>query len=546
MHLVYDLIIRDGRIIDGAGNPWYKGNVAVSRGRIEAIGKLDGAEAKMIIDARGLVVAPGFIDAHSHSDSSTLIYRQMESTVMQGITTVVAGQCGSSIAPVNPDLVEEMEKRWADWLPPEIEFKITWTTFDEYLNEGEKDGLGANIAHLVGHGAVRIASMGYEAREPTQSELEHMRELVREAMEAGAYGLSSGLIYPPGIFAETNELIELAKVAAKYGGVYDSHIRDEGLNLLRSVEEAITIGEKAGLPVQISHHKASNKEVWGKSADTLAMIDEARNRGVDVTVDQYPYRAGATSLVTLLPPWAHDGGREKLLERLNDPELREKIKSDIEEGIPGWENFAGDLGWEKIYVTSVKTDENKPVEGKNLAEINEMRGDPDVFTSLFNLLLEEDGAAGMVIFSMDEGDIRRIMSSPYHMVGTDAGSTAPTGFMRRGKPHPRHYGTYPKILGRYVREEGVLSIEQAVRKMTSMPAQRFGILDRGVLRPGMWADITIFNPDTVIDRATYQDPHQFPEGIEYVIVNGQITVDSGKYTQALAGRILRKRRQKKS
>jgi N-acyl-D-amino-acid deacylase len=541
MGLSFDLIIRNGRIIDGAGNPWYKGDLAIAEGKIVTIGKSLKAEAKEAIDATGLVVAPGFIDAHSHSDSGTLFYRQMESTIMQGITTVVAGQCGSSIAPINPEYVEVLEKRYASWLPPEVNFKITWSTFDEYLKEEEKDGLGANVAHMVGHGAVRVASMGFEAREPTLGELDRMREHTAEAMEAGAYGLSTGLIYPPGIFAKTDEIIEVAKVAAKYGGVYDSHIRGEGKTLMKSLEEAIAIGEKSDLPVHISHFKAATRSIWGKSADSLALLERAREKGLDITMDQYPYKAGSTSLVTCLPPWAHEGGMERLLERLQDPELREKMRGDIEKGLPGWENFAGELGWENVYVTRVKTEESKLVEGKNIEEIREMRGDPDAFTSLFELILEEEGAVGMVIFAMDEEDVRRIMRHPLQMVGTDSGSSSTTGYMRRGKPHPRGYGTYPRILGRYARELGVLSLEEAVRKMTSFPAQRFGILDRGLLRPGMWADITAFNPKTVIDTATYQDPHQFPEGIEYVLVNGSVAMDRGKYNGALAGKTLRRR-----
>jgi N-acyl-D-amino-acid deacylase len=310
---------------------------------------------------------------------------------------------------------------------------------------------------------------------------------------------------------------------------------------MKALEEAISVGRTAGLPVQISHHKAASKVVWGKSVDTLAMIERARSEGVDVSVDQYPYRAGATSLATLLPPWAHEGGIERLLERLHDGELRQKMREDIEKGIPGWENFAGELGWESIYISRVKSDENKPLEGMNLTEITKLRGDADPITSLFEVLSEEEGAAGMILFSMNEDDIKRIMRHPVHMVGTDSGSMSPTGYMSRGKPHPRGYGSYPKILGRYVREMSVLKLEDAVRKMTSMPAQRFGLLDRGLLRPGMCADIVVFNPDTVMDRATYQDPHQFPEGIEYVLVNGKVAVDGGKYSPVLAGRTLRKK-----
>ena len=536
----YETIIKGGRIVDGSGNPWYKGDIAVIEGKIACIARCLVPEADQVIDAMGLVVAPGFIDAHSHADSSTLFYREMESVVVQGITTVVAGQCGSSIAPVNPNLREELERRWAGWLPPEIELGITWTTFEEYLREEEKEGLGANVAHLVGHGAVRIAIMGFEARAPTAGELESMRGHVAEAMEAGAYGLSTGLTYPPGIFAETPEIVELAKVAARYGGIYDSHIRGEGKTLMESLGEAITIGKEAGIPVQISHHKAATKSLWGKSVDTLALLEKTRSEGADITVDQYPYKAGSTSLVTCLPPWAHEGGMERLLERLKDPGLRRKMQDDIEDGLPGWENFAGELGWDNVYVTSVRTDENKYAEGKNLLEIQEHRGDADPYTSLFNLILEEEGAAGMVIFAMDEEDVLRIMRHPLQMVGTDSGASGTTGFMRRGKPHPRGYGTYPRVLGRYVRESGVLTLEEAIRKMTSFPAQRFGLQSRGLLKPGMVADIVVFNPDTVIDTATYEEPHQLPKGVEHVIVNGEITVQSSEPQGTLAGRTLRK------
>ncbi len=364
----YETIIKGGRIVDGSGNPWFKGDIAVIEGKIACIARCLVPEADQVINATGLVVAPGFIDAHSHADSSTLFYREMESVVAQGITTVVAGQCGSSFAPVNPDLREELEKRWAGWLLPEIEFGITWTSFEEYLREEEKEGLGANVAHLVGHGAVRIASMGFEARAPTTGELDAMRGHVSEAMEAGAYGLSTGLIYPPGIFAETLEILELAKVAARYGGVYDTHIRGEGKTLMESLAEAIAIGKEAGIPVQISHHKAATKSFWGKSVDTLNLLEKTRSEGVDITVDQYPYKAGSTSLVTCLPPWAHEGGMERLLERLKDPGLRQKMQGDIEGGLPGWENFAGELGWQNVYVTSIRTDVNKYAEGKNLLE----------------------------------------------------------------------------------------------------------------------------------------------------------------------------------
>jgi N-acyl-D-amino-acid deacylase len=540
MHLLYDLIIKGGKLVDGAGNPWYYGDIAINNGKIATGGKLSEAEANRVLDVSGLVVAPGFIDAHSHSDGGVIVYPQMESTLAQGITTVVAGQCGGSPAPVNPDMRELLEEEYAKHMPPGVEFKITWTTFDEYLKRVEEVGVGANIAHHVGHSTIRVAAIGFDARQPTEAELEDMRKLTEEAMEAGAYGLSTGLIYPPGMYASTDEIVELAKVVASYGGVYDSHIRGEGATLLKAVAEAIEIGEKAGLPVHISHHKAAGKSVWGQSVETLKMMEEARNRVLDITFDQYPYRAGSTSLATLLPPWAHDGGTEKLLGRLRNAEDRERMRRDIEKGIPGWENFVGALGWENIMVSFVKSEENKDIEGKNMVKIKEMRGEPDEFTALYKLLLEEEGAPGMVIFAMQEEDVQRIMKHHLHMVGTDASSVAFTGPFAMGKPHPRHFGTYPKILGRYVREYRMLRLEEAVRKMTSFPTQRFGILDRGLLRPGMCADIAIFNPDTVLDKATYQEPQQRSVGIEYVIVNGEVAIDAGKYTGALAGKVLRK------
>lgn len=534
-----DLIVRNGRIIDGAGNPWYYGDVGVKDGMIVAVASLKGT-AESEIDAKGMFVVPGFVDAHSHGDYNTLVYRQMENLVHQGITTVVAGQCGASPAPLS-DLIREEAQRGSDaQLPEGYNLKLSWSSFDEYLSLEEAEGLGANIAHLVGHGAIRSAAMGNDARAPSAAELEAMRDYTREAMLSGAYGLSTGLIYPPGIYAETDEIIELAKVAAEYDGIYDSHIRGEGKTLMAALKEAIEVGEKASIPVQISHHKIASRSLWGSSAETMKMFEEARDKGLDVTVDQYPYKAGSTSLMALLPPWAHDGGREAALERLRDPGARERMRGEIENGIEGWENFAGELGWENVYVTSVVSDGNKPVEGMNMSQIREHRRADDEFTALFELLLEEDGAAGMVIFYGEEGDIKRIMEHPLHMVGTDAGCCAAEGPFRRGKPHPRHYGTYPKILGKYVREEGVVSWEEAIRKMTSFPAQRFGLLDRGLLRPGMWADIVVFDPDTVIDTATYEDPHSYPEGIPFVVVNGVVAVSDGVFTGALGGRTLRK------
>jgi len=536
----FDLAILNGRVIDGAGNPWFKADLAIKGDEIAWMGKRFKGESRKTLDASGCFVVPGFIDAHSHADFTSLVHRDMENLVHQGITTVVAGQCGSSLAPLSDLSREEAEKSLQGSLPEGVELKLTWSTFEEYLREEEKERMGVNVAHMVGHGAVRAAAMGFEARPPTDEELDHMRELVEEAMKAGAFGLSTGLIYPPGLYAETSEIVELAKVAARFGGVYDSHIRGEGRGLMKALREALEIGFQAGIPVQISHHKIASKRLWGKSVETLKLFEEARSKGLDVTLDQYPYVAGSTSLMALLPPWVHDGGREKALERLRDEEARKKIRRDISEGIEGWENFAGELGWSNVYVTYVQSEANKHLEGLNLTEIKEKKGVKDEFEALFQLLLEEEGSASMVIFYGDEEDVKRIMRSPLHMVGTDAGSCAAHGPFRRGKPHPRHYGTYPRVLGKYVREEQTLTWEQAVRKMTSLPAQRFKIWDRGLLKPGFKADITVFNPDTIIDKATFTDPHQYPEGIVHVVVNGGIAIEDGSLIKQRFGVTLRK------
>ncbi len=538
--MVFDLLIKNGKIVNGTGNPWFKADIGIKNGKIEKIGRLDSADAEKILDAEGLIVSPGFIDMHNHSDISVFFNPKLESTIRQGITTLVIGNCGSSLAPVNPATKDLFMKHIEAFLPSDAELEVTWNTFEEYLNKLEEIEMAANIAPLVGHGTVRIAVMGFDDREPTAEELDEMKKLVAEAMEAGAFGMSTGLIYPPGVYSKTEELVELCKVVAKYGGIYVSHIRGEGGTLIEAVKEAIYIGEKAGVPVEISHHKAAGKSNWGKTKETLKLMEEARKRGVDVTCDQYPYRAGMTSLSAVLPPWVHVGGVEEMLRRLRDPKEREKIRRDIEQGLPGWENFVADCGWENIYISSVVTEKNKHLEGKNVAEIAKIKG-KDELDAVCDLLLEEDGRVTIVLFMMDEEDIVRVMKSPLQMVATDAWAVAPYGVLGAGKPHPRFYGTYPRVLGRYVREKKVLTLEEAVRKMTSFPAQKLGLKDRGLILEGMWADIVIFDPAKIIDKATYQNPHQYPEGIEYVIVNGKIVVENGEHTGVLPGKTLRHR-----
>ncbi|MEM2935750.1 MAG: D-aminoacylase [Candidatus Bathyarchaeia archaeon] len=527
--LMFDVIVKNGKVVDGTGNPWFKADVGIKGGRIVKVGHLSSVEAEGIIDAKGLAVCPGFIDAHTHSDMTIPFGPKVESAVRQGVTTMVTGNCGMSLAPVNPAKENLLMRYIAPLMPPGRKMKVEWRTFGEYLDKMEEKGIAVNVAPLVGHGTAKIAVMGFEDRPPTAEELEEMKALIHEAMLSGAVGMSTGLIYAPGAYSKTDEIIELAKVVAKHGGVYASHIRNEGATLMEAMEEAIEIGEKAQVPVHISHHKASGRAFWGKTEKSLRLMEEARARGVDITCDQYPYEAGMTSLVMLLPLWAHEGGMDKLLERLRNPEDREKMRKDLEDMV---------YGWEDIYVGYVETEKNKPLEGKNLVEIAKARG-TDEFTALCNLLLEENGIASMVVFSMGEEDIRRVMRHHLQMVGSDSWAVAPYDILGAGKPHPRFYGTFPRILGKYVREEKVLTLEEAVRKMTSFPAQRFGLRDRGLVREGFWADLVVFDPETIRDRATYQDPHQYPEGIEYVMVNGKIVVEKGEHTGVLAGKVLR-------
>lgn len=534
---MFDIIIRNGKMIDGTGNPWFKADLGIENGKIAKIGHLDLSKAEKTVDAEELTVCSGFIDMHSHSDMSVFFNPRFESAIMQGITTLVTGNCGMSLAPVNPAREDLLVRHFSPFLPPGGELKIDWITFREYSARLKENKIGSNVAQLVGHGTVRIDVMGFENRDPTSKELEEMKALVVEAMEAGAFGMSTGLIYPPGMYSKTAELIELCKVVARYGGIYTSHIRGEGVTLMDAVKEAIDIGDKAGIPVEISHHKAAGKPNWGKTEETLRLMKGARARGVDVTCDQYPYDAAMTSLATLLPPWVHVGGMDEMLNRLRSSGERERMKKDIEQGIAGWENFVSDCGWENIYVSSVTTDGNKGLEGRNLAEIAKVKK-KDEFTAVFDLLLEEQGKPTMVLFMMDEKDIRRVMKSNLQMVGTDSWAVAPYGISGAGKPHPRFYGSYPRVLGKYVREEEALTLEDAIRKMSSFPAQRLGLKDRGLIKEGMWADIVIFDPVKVIDKATYQDPHQYPEGIEYVLVNGKVVVEKGNHTGILAGKVL--------
>lgn len=526
----FDILIIGGRVFDGTGNPWFYTDIGISKGKIVFIGKASKADATLTIDASSLAVAPGFIDMHSHSDLELLVDGRAISKVHQGVTLEVIGNCGSSAAPLNDLMKTYMEK----FVLPEFEgqIKLDWSTMGEYFNKLEKNGLSVNVASYVGHSNIRTYVMGFVDREPTNSELEDMKKLVAEAMMDGAMGLSTGLIYPPSCYAKTEEIIELTKIVAQYGGIYASHIRGEGATLLEAVKEAIRIGEEAKIPVEISHFKASGKLNWGKIRDAAKLIEEARERGIDVTADQYPYIASSTSLKALLPAWAHEGGPEKLLERLKDPENLNKIKVHLE----GYSKREHDY-WDRIMISYLE--KNQQFLGKTISEISKiLKLNPE--DTVIKLLLDEESRVSHISFGMCEEDVEFAMKLPWVMVGSDGSAVAPEGVLSKGKPHPRYYGTFPRILGVYSRERKTISLEQAIRKMTYLPAWRLGFRDRGIIREGAYADIVIFDPKIVKDNAVFTDPHQLPTGIIHVLVNGVAVIFNGKHTNAKPGKILRK------
>ena len=515
---LFDLIIKNGRLVDGTGNAWFYGDIAVQGERIVQIGELEGLSAKRVIDASGLVVAPGFVDSHSHSDEILLAHPRAESKIRQGVTAEVIGQCGGSAAP-------RIEKEGGVDLSH-------WDDMDDYLRLLDEQGVALNVIPLFGHGNVRRLVLGMADRQATPDEIEAICELAALAMQQGAFGFSSGLIYPPSAYADTAELVAVAKTVAAYGGIYATHMRNEGVDLLESVEEAITIGEQSGIPVHISHHKTCGEANWGKVVDTLALIEAKRATGLDITMDQYPYTATATGLKVIIPQWAHADGVDAMRQRALDPVVGKKIRAEIEEEGHRWD-------W--VLVASCSKAENKIYEGKTIEEIAALRGEP-VLEAALNLLLSENFDVPMVRFAMCEEDVERVIQHPLVMIGSDASALATAGPLSQGKPHPRAYGTFPRVLGHYVRERGILSLEEAVRKMTGFPAARLGLFDRGLLRPGFYADITIFDAESILDEATYVDPHQYPKGIHYVLVNGQVALEDGQQTDVLAGKALRNTR----
>lgn len=529
----YDVIIRGGHILDGTGNPWYAADIGIRGDRIAAIGKLDSANAKQVIDATGYVVAPGFIDMLGQSETSLLIDNRSVSKISQGITTEITGE-GGSIAPQDALTLGPM-KPFLD----QYHLTVDWTDLSGYFRRIERVGTPLNLGTYVGAAQVREAVFGDDDRAPTPEELEKMKTLVAEAMQQGAMGISTALIYPPGHYAKTDELVALASVASHYGGIYATHMRSEGQTEMQAMDEAIQIGREAHLPVEIFHMKVSGKTRWGSMPKIVAKIEAARKSGVDVAADMYPYLAGATALASCLPPWAADGGTAKLLERLRKPAVRRKIKSEMGADDPSWENLYFDSGGAAgVMISGVVNPELKKYDGKTVAEMAaEEKKDP--LDALFDFILADNAQTGALYFIADEKDLQYGLKQRWTSIGLDANETSMNGLLFEAHNHPRAWGSMPRFLGHYVRDLHLLTLPEAIRKITSLPAEREHLAERGLLKQGFFADITVFDPATIIDKATYEAPNQVSEGVHYVFVNGRLEYENGELTGAMAGRPLR-------
>jgi N-acyl-D-aspartate/D-glutamate deacylase len=513
---VFDTLIRNGRVVDGTGNPSFIGDVALRDGKIVAIGRLADRTAARTIDATGLVVSPGFIDIHNHSDQTIIEDGNAESMVRQGVTTMIFGE-GESAAP-----------------------SAAWKDFSSYFAELLRRGISTNVGSYLGSGTVWSNVHGRRAGPVTPPELTRMREIVREAMEQGALGVASSLSGPPGVWIDTGTLVAMCEVAAKHGGIYSTHIRTEGEGVFKAVSEAIEIGRRARIPVDVIHLKIAEHKLWGRMPDLIALLAKTRAEGFLVEANVYPYRAGQNNLASIIPPWAHEGGSKSMIERLKDPSLRPRLESEILKGIPNsdWYNhYTATGGWEGMLLVTFKNPKYKQFEGKRMSEAIQAMGKPPL-DALFELLIENDGSVPTVYFHHAEEDMRFALKQPFVSIGSDGSAVRNEGPLASGHPHPRYYGTFPRVLGRYVRQEKLISLEEAVRKMTSANAAKIRNYERGLLRPGLWADITIFNPDTIIDNATFEKPHQYATGIEYVIVNGKTVLERGQHTGARPGVVL--------
>ena len=528
----FDLVIRNGHIVDGTGSPWYAGDLGIRGGRIAAIGRLDGAKAARTVDAAGAVVAPGFIDMLGQSDLTILANPTLPSKVFQGITTEITGE-GGSPAPLNDAIIAADQAGY-----DQVEVTPDWRTLAQYYARLERQGIGLNMATYVGATQVRRMVLGDDDKDPTPAQLDRMRELVRQAMREGAVGVSTSLQYPPAPYAETPELIALAAEAAKLGGVYATHLRSESEEILPAIDEAIRIGREAGIPVEIWHLKAAGKKNWGRMPQIVAKIDSARRAGVDIAADTYAYPAWFNSFSSFIPPWAHDGGTARLLERMRDPETRKRIRNDIEHNAD-WENTWLEVpGPEAILIGAVHNPTLRLFQGKTLAEVAKARGG-DAIDAMLDFLIEDGAYTFVAVFGMQEEDVALALVQPWVSINCDSEGSAPEGILSKTHPHPRAYGTFPRILRKYVREEKRLTLEDAIRKFSALPAQRMRIGDRGVLKVGMWADVVVFDPATVTDRATFAQPHQPAEGMRWVLVNGVPVIADGKATGKLPGKVIR-------
>jgi N-acyl-D-amino-acid deacylase len=527
---LFDVIIRGGTVYDGTGRAPVKADVGIKGDRIAAVGKLSGATAPTIVDAKGLAVAPGFINMLSHSETSWFADSRSLSELLQGVTTQIFGE--GSMGPLN----DQMKQRRGS--QGEQRYKIEWTTLAEYLKHLEKLGISQNVASFIGAATIRENVIGLEDKPPTPAQLDQMRELVRRDMEAGALGITTALIYPPAFFAKTEELIELCKVAAKYKGKYTVHMRSEGDQLIEAIQETIRISREAGLPSEIYHLKASGEANWPKMDQAIKMIEDARKRGVKITANMYTYPAGGTGLDSCLPPWVFDGGREAGLKRLQDPATRQKVAEAVRTPSKEWENLYLLSGSpDRILLASFRNDSLKPLIGKTLAEVARMRGKDPVET-IMDLLLEDRSRIGTIYFLMSEDNIKKQIRQPWVSFGSDAASIAAEGVFLRSAAHPRAYGNFARLLGKYVREEKVITLTEAVRRLTSLPATNLGFNDRGLLRKGMFADVVIFDPQTIGDRSTFENPHQYSVGVRDVFVNGTQVLKNGEHTGAKPGKAL--------
>jgi len=529
----FDLIIEHGHVIDGTGAPWYAADVGIRAGRIAAIGRLDQAAAKRRIDAAGRVVAPGFIDMLGQSELTLLVDPKVPSKVFQGITTEITGE-GESAAPVNDAIARDSAKAYEHY-----GIKRDWTDFAGYFARLERQGIGINLASYVGATTVREMVVGYADRAATPAELVKMQALVGEAMRQGAVGVSSALEYAPAPYASTEELIALASTAAQYGGIYATHMRSEQEAIMTAIEETIRIGRDAHVPVEIWHLKAGGVKNFGLMPEIIARIERARASGVDIAADTYAYPAWFNELSAFIPPWAHDGGKAKLIERLKDPGARARIKKELATPATDWDNeWQSVHGPEAVLIATVANPKLLDLQGKTLADIAKARGQ-DAMDTLFDILVEDDAQTFVAVFAMSEPDIELAAVQPWVSFCNDSSGTSPEGPLGKEFPHPRAYGTFPRVLRKYVREEQRMRLEEAIRKFTSLPASRLRLADRGVIKAGMWADIVVFDPETITDRATFSAPNQLSVGMQWVLVNGVPVVGDGAATGALPGHVLR-------